>query len=74
MLRIKDENGSVLSGLLRNNDGSIVAEPDELYERYVSEKQRIDQINNLTTDVESLKTDMASMKEMLIEILNKVTK
>lgn len=74
MLRIKDDNGSVLTGLFRNNDGSIIAEPDESYERYMSEKKRIEQINNLTNDVESLKTDMASMKEMLIEILNKVTK
>ena len=71
MLRIKDESGNILSGLYRNDVGAIIADESEEYHRYLFEKQRLEQINNLSDDVNSLKSEMKDIKNMLLAILDK---
>lgn len=71
MLRVKDENGSVVPGLYRTPGGAIISEETEEYKRYLVEKQRLEQINNLTSDITNLKTEMSDIKTLLLAILDK---
>ena len=71
MLRVKDESGSILNGLYRDDVGAIVADETEEYKRYILEKQRLEQINNLSSDITNLKSEMSDIKTMLLAILDK---
>ena len=71
MLRVKDEDGSILNGLYRDDVGAIVADETEEYTRYILEKQRLEQINTLSGDITNLKSEMSDIKTMLLAILDK---
>jgi len=71
MLRVKDEDGSILNGLYRDDVGAIVADETEEYKRYILEKQRLEQINTLSGDITNLKSEMSDIKTMLLAILDK---
>lgn len=74
MLRIKDENGSIVNGLYRTDCGSIINDDIDAYNKYMQKKQNLEQINNLSTDLDNLKTEMLDIKTLLVEFLNKVNK
>lgn len=67
MLNLKDENGNVVPGLLKDNRGAIVVKNDAEYQRYMIEKKRQETINNLTQEVSELK----DIVNQLITSLNK---
>ena len=74
MLRIKDENGTIVNGLYRTEYGSIINDDTDAYNKYMQEKKSLEQINNLSTDLDSLKSEMISIKSLLVEFLNKANK
>lgn len=69
MLKLQDESGNTVKGLLRDPLGAIVAERGPEYNKYIQEKKRLEQINNITTDLCNLQTEMCEIKEMLLELL-----
>ena len=71
MNRILDESGKVVTGVYRDVLGNIIAQPTEEYNKYLLEKKRHEQMNNLMNDVESLKKDFSDIKSMLLELINK---
>lgn len=74
MLRIKDENGAIIDGLYRTECGSIISDDIAAYNKYMQEKQNLEQINNLSADMDNIKCEMADIKSLLVEFLNKVNK
>lgn len=74
MLRIKDENGVIIDGLYRTECGSIINDDLTAYNKYMQEKQNLEQINNLSADMDNLKSEMTDIKSLLVEFLNKVNK
>jgi hypothetical protein len=74
MLRVIDENGNVLEGLYRNEVGAIVIDDHEEYEKYILEKKRLEQINSLSSDMDTLKSEMSELKTLLVDFLNKANK
>lgn len=58
MIKVKDDSGSVIPGLYKNNLGAIVVEKNTEYERYIKEKQQQESINNLSKEVSDLKNMM----------------
>lgn len=54
MVKVKDENGNIISGLVKVADGVIISDSSSEYNKYLQEKQRIEQINNLSKQVEDL--------------------
>lgn len=53
-MRVKDDSGNIVSGILKATDGVLIAEAGSDYNKYLQEKQRVEQINNLTKQVEDL--------------------
>lgn len=69
MLKIQDESGNIVKGLLRDPLGGIVAERGQEYNKYIQEKKRLEQINNITDDLGKLQSEMSEIREMLLELL-----
>ena len=55
MLRVKDENGNIVSGLFKDERGTIVVNDKVGYQRYLLERQHQETINNLKQEVSELK-------------------
>lgn len=63
MLRVKDENGNVINGLVKDNLGNIIVNNDKEYNRYIQEKNMQQSVNQLEHEVKELKsmiTDLIS--------------
>ncbi len=61
-----DKNGVELSGIFRSPDNyGLVVNDQSGYSKYMKEKKRIE-------DIENLKTDMIEVKGMLSEILKAI--
>lgn len=69
MLKLQDESGNIVKGLLRDSLGGIVAERGPEYNKYIQEKKRLEQINNITNDLGKLQSEMSEIREMLLELL-----
>lgn len=70
MLRVKDENGMVIDGIFKDQNGSIVVSNNKEYHKYIQEK-------NIKESVESLSNEVKDLKDMvtkLIEVMNNGTK
>jgi hypothetical protein len=55
MYKVKDESGNIVSGLLKDDRGSIVVEKNLEYSRHLKTKQQAETINKLTKEVDELK-------------------
>lgn len=55
MLRVKDENGNLIPGLLKDGLGNIIVKNDAEYNRFKLERQQQEAINNLTQEISELK-------------------
>lgn len=55
MFRVKDQNGNIIQGLLKDRRGAIIVENNAEYEKYLIEKQHQETINNLKQEVSELK-------------------
>lgn len=66
-MAVRDEYGNVIPDLQKTTDGVLVAEAGLSYNKYLQEKQRVEQIKTLTQDVDEL-------KEMVHRILALVSK
>ena len=56
MIQVKDESGNLVPGLLKDSLGAIVVERGYDYNKYIQERKRLDQINNLESEVKELKS------------------
>lgn len=68
MLRVKDENNNIVSGLIKNNIGAIIVSDDESYRKYIQSKKQLETINILTKDMETTSKDLVSLKQDVNEI------
>lgn len=62
MKQILDKNGNIISGLFRNDDGSIVANDITTYKK---NKLQHDKFTSLTNEVNLLKEQMKNILEKL---------
>lgn len=63
MMRVKDDSGNIVSGILKVADGVLIAEPGQEYNKYLQEKKRLDKINNLESEIKELKELIKSLLE-----------
>lgn len=63
MMRVKDDSGNIVSGILKVADGVLIAEPGQEYNKYLQEKKRLDKINNLESEIKELKELVKSLLE-----------
>lgn len=61
MIKVRDENGNVIPGLLKNDLGAIVVEQTSDYQRYLTEKKQQETINNLSKELSELKDLISSL-------------
>lgn len=78
MLKVKDQYGNVLPGLLKDNSGAIVVERDSSYNKYLQTKQQIENINKLNNVVEqqqeaidNILCEMGEIKKILVSFIEK---
>lgn len=53
-MKVKDEFGNIVPEIIKANEGVLITEPGIIYKKHIQEKQRVEQINNLTKQVEDL--------------------
>lgn len=53
-MRVKDSSGNIIPGLERDQSNGLVVRDKVAYNRYITEKTRIEKINNLELQVQSL--------------------
>ena len=53
-MRVKDKNGNIIPGLLRDESHALVVSDKEGYRRYILEKERVEKINSLEAQVKYL--------------------
>jgi hypothetical protein len=66
MIKIKDNNGTVLSGVMRSSSGGIAVVNDAEYIKYKLEQTRIREFNELSRKVD----DLSLMLTKILEKLN----
>jgi hypothetical protein len=64
-MRVADSNGQPIPGLFRHGSNGLVVDAPREYSKYLKEKERIE-------DIANLKTDVAEIKTMLSEILKAI--
>jgi hypothetical protein len=64
MIKVKDDTGNIVPGLLKSSHGALVVQPDTAYDRYKKEKE-------LSLEITNLKSEMADIKAMLLILVNK---
>lgn len=55
MKRLRDENGTIIEGMVKSPVGSIIVQKSKDYQQYMQEREQLGKINKLTEEVESLK-------------------
>jgi len=66
-----DANGRPLSGLYKSSKtGAIVAEKNAEYQRYLRERENIKYVQNLTSQIDTLKSEVDELKDLLRQNLD----
>jgi hypothetical protein len=60
-----------VQGIYRTEQGYLINKDNEALQNYKANKARMRKMNDVSSDVEQLKRDMAEIKELLIKALNK---
>lgn len=69
-----DANGRPLSGLYKSSKtGAIVAEKSPEYQRYLRERENIKHVQSLTSQIDTLKSEVDELKDLLKQSLENKT-
>jgi hypothetical protein len=64
-MKVADQSGTVIEGLFRTQTHGLSVKNPIAYQKYITEKQRIERLHNLENEV----TDMKSTLSQILEIL-----
>lgn len=67
LVKIADQNGAVIEGLVRNKNNGITVSDLPAYNKYIAEKQRIEKLHSLEKEVTEMKTTLSQILEILKE-------
>ena len=63
---VMDSAGRPIPGLSKSSKtGTIIAEKNNEYQRYLREKENLEQVHSLTGQVESLQLEVDELKQMI---------
>lgn len=65
MRKVKDQNGNVLHGVVKQGIGGLVVTDEQQYQKYVREKQFAQKMNDLENEVSELKDMVKSLLQKL---------
>lgn len=65
-MRIADKSGNPIHGLFRDKSHAVVVNDQAAYTKYIKEKERIEEISRLRSDVDEIK----SMLSQILKAVN----
>jgi len=75
LVPVADASGRPISGLYKSSTtGAIVSAKNSEYQRYIRERERIKHVQNLESQVDTLKSDVDELKDLLRQSLENKTK
>jgi hypothetical protein len=60
-MRVTDSNGTPIKGLIRDKSHALVVDDKSAYAKYMLEKARIEEVAQLRTDVDEMKTMLSQI-------------
>lgn len=68
---VADSSGRPIPGLYKSEStGAIVTEKNSEYQKYLRERENLKKVNNLSNQVEELKSEMSEIKNLLRQSLS----
>jgi hypothetical protein len=66
-MKVADSTGAVIEGVFRTPSNGLVVKNQAAYQKYLSEKQRVEKIHNLEKEVSEMKTTLSEILRLLQE-------
>jgi carbonic anhydrase/acetyltransferase-like protein (isoleucine patch superfamily) len=66
-MKVADSTGAVIEGLYRTPNNGLVVKNPAAYQKYLTEKQRIEKLHSLEEEVSEMKTSIAEILRLLQE-------
>jgi hypothetical protein len=66
-MKVADSTGAVIEGVFRTPSNGLVVKNQAAYQKYLSEKQRVEKIHNLEKEVSEMKTTLSEILKLLQE-------
>lgn len=66
-MKVKDLNGVVVDGIERGPNNSLIVTDKKAYNKYISEKERVQRLNKLEHEVSEIKDSLTTILHLLRE-------
>lgn len=64
-MKVADQSGAVIEGLYRTRSQGLSVNNPAAYQKYITEKQRIEKLHNLEQEVTDIKSTLSQILEIL---------
>ena len=60
-MKVKDQNGNIISGVFRTKHGGLIVSDQSAYDKYIKESEQAKRVLNMEKQIEELKSLVAQL-------------